>query len=36
MDLMEYQAQQLFMAAGLPVKKGVVASEADTLVKLVH
>ena len=36
MDLMEYQAQQLFLAAGLPVKKGVVSSEADTLLKMVH
>lgn len=34
MDLMEYQAQQLFMTAGLPVKKGVVASDASELLAL--
>lgn len=34
MDLMEYQAQQLFMAGGVPVKKGVVAADAENLVML--
>lgn len=36
MDLMEYQARELFEQAGLPVKKGVSADSVDALMELVE